>query len=177
MKKSILFCVLLLTLFTACGAEPVPEPERCSLCDDLSRHAPCIINLGTGEKIELDIYDPHPFLVGEIAEEQRGGYFSFVRGAGVEGYKLGAECVVITIPTKSDKLDQQFFCNECRELLTDHAKSGYVLVDLKDTDAPVPYGISVDTFYSIRCYDISVQELTDDKKYEITVNGTLNRPD
>lgn len=54
------------------------------------------------------MYEPHPFLVGEIAEEQRGGYFSFVRGAGVEGYKLGAESVTITIPAKADKMDQQF---------------------------------------------------------------------
>lgn len=175
MKKSILFCLVLLTLFAACANAPVPEPERCSLCDDLSRHAPCIINLSTGEKVELDIYDPHPFLVGEIAEEQRGGYFSFVRGAGVEGYKLGAECVVITIPTKSDEMDQQFFCNECRELLADYAKSEHVIVDLKDTDNPTVYGISVDTACSIRCYDISVQELKEDEKYEITVLGTLER--
>lgn len=174
MKKVIIFCMMFLTLFTACSRSPVPEPERCSLCDDLSRHAPCIINLSTGEKLELDVYEPHPFLVGEIAEEQRGGYFSFVRGAGVEGYKLGAESVTITIPAKADKMEQQFFCNACRELLADHTNNGYVLVDLKDTDAPVIYGIVVDASYSFRCYDITIQKLVEDKKYEITVTGTLN---
>lgn len=175
MKKAITFCMMFLALFAACSRSPVPEPERCSLCDDLSRHAPCIINLSTGEKLELDVYEPHPFLVGEIAEEQRGGYFSFVRGAGVEGYKLGAESVTITIPVKADKMEQQFFCNACRELLADHTNGGYVLVDLKDTDAPVIYGIVVDASYSFRCYDITIQELAEDKKYEITVTGTLNR--
>ncbi len=173
MKKLIIALFAVLILLSACGTE-VPEPERCSLCDDLSRHAPCIINLSTGEKLELDVYEPHPFLVGEIAEEQRGGYFSFVRGAGVEGYKLGAESVAITIPVKSAKMDQQFFCNTCRELLADHTNRGYVLIDLKDTNAPVIYGIIADASYSFRCYDISIKELKEDEKYEITIIGTLN---
>lgn len=174
MKKSVLLCIALFIVLTSCASGPALEPERCALCDDLARHAPCIINLSTGEKVELDMYEPHPFLVGEIAEEQRGGYFSFVRGAGVEGYKLGAESVTITIPAKADKMDQQFFCNACGEMLANHTNSGYVLVDLKDTDAPVIYEIDADASYSFRCYDITIQELVEDKKYEITVTGTLN---
>ena len=68
MKKRIIpWIVIVCMVLSACGTA-VPEPERCSLCDDLSRHAPCIINLSTGEKLELDVYEPHPFLVGEIAE-------------------------------------------------------------------------------------------------------------
>ena len=176
MKKLIIALIAVLSMLSACGTE-VPEPERCSLCDDLSRHAPCIINLSTGEKLELDIYEPHPFLVGEIAEEQRGGYFSFVRGAGVEGYKLGAESVTITISVKSDRLDQQYFCNHCRELLVDYKNQGYALVDLKDTESPVVYAISADTKATFRCYEISVQEIKEDGKYEITIIGTLKDTD
>jgi len=177
MKKRIIPWIMIVCMvLSACGTA-VPEPERCSLCDDLSRHAPCIINLSTGEKLELDVYEPHPFLVGEIAEEQRGGYFSFVRGAGVEGYKLGAESVTITIPVKSDRLDQQYFCNHCRELLADYKNQGYALVDLKDTESPVVYKISADTKATFRCYEISVQEIKGDGKYEISVVGTLNASD
>ena len=176
MKKLIIALIAVLSMLSACGTE-VPEPERCSLCDDLSRHAPCIINLSTGEKLELDVYEPHPFLVGEIAEEQRGGYFSFVQGAGVEGYKLGAESVTITIPVKSDRLDQQYFCNNCRELLADYRSQGYVLVDLKDTESPVVYAINADTKAAFRCYEISVQEIKEDGKYEISIIGTLNAVD
>lgn len=176
MKKLILPLITVLILLSACGTE-VPEPERCSLCGDLSLHAPCIINLSTGEKLELDVYEPHPFLVGEIAEEQRGGYFSFVRGAGVEGYKLGAESVTITIPVKSDRLDQQYFCNNCRELLADYRNQGYALVDLKDTENPVVYAINANTKAAFRCYEISVQEIKEDGKYEISIIGTLNAAD
>lgn len=168
--------IAVLILLSACGTE-VPVPERCSLCDDLSRYAPCIINLSTGEKLELDVYEPHPFLVGEIAEEQQGGYFSFVRGTGVEGYKLGAESVTITIPVKADHLNQQYFCNHCRELLADYKNQGYALVDLKDTESPVVYKISADTKATFRCYEISVQEIKEDGKYEISVIGTLNNAD
>ena len=176
MKKLILPLITVLIMLSACGTE-VPEPKRCSLCDDLSRHAPCIINLSTGEKLALDVYEPHPFLVGEIADEQRGGYFTFVRGAGVEGYKLGAESVTITIPVNSDRLDQQYFCNNCRELLADYKNQGYTLVDLKDTESPVVYAISADTKATFRCYEISVQEIKEDGKYEITIIGTLKDTD
>lgn len=163
----------MLILLPACGTE-VPEPDRCALCDDLPRHAPCIINLSTGELLELDVYESHPFLVGEIAEEQRGGYFSFVRGAGVEGYKLGAESVTITVPVNADILDQKHFCSSCRELVTDYDKQGYALVDLKDIQAPVLYAINADTKVAFRCYEISVQENKEDGKYEISIIGTLN---
>lgn len=176
MKKLTIAMIAVLILLSACGTE-VPVPERCSLCDDLSRYAPCIINLSTGEKLELDVYEPHPFLVGEIAEEQRGGYFSFVRGTGVEGYKLGAESVTITIPVKADRLDQQYFCNNCRDLLADYRSQGYVLVDLKDTENPVVYAINADTKAAFRCYEISVQEIKEDGKYEISIIGTLNAVD
>ena len=105
MKKVATIWVILLVVLLGCSTVPVPEPERCSICDDLSRHALCIINLSTGEKLELDLYEPHPFLVGEIAEEQPGGYFSFIRGASIEGYKVGAEYIVISVPVKSEKMD------------------------------------------------------------------------
>ena len=173
LKKLTIICVAILMLLSACSSNSIPEPERCSLCDDLSRHAPCIINLSTGEKLELDVYEPHPFRVGEIAEEQRGGYFSFVWGAGVEGYKLGAESVTITIPVKADRLDQQYFCNHCRNLLADYKNQGYALVDLKDSKCPVIYAINDGMKATFRCYKISVQEIKEDRKYEITIIGTL----
>lgn len=172
LKKITIICVAILILLSACSSNNIPEPERCSLCDDLSRHAPCIVNLSTGEKIELEIYEPHPFLVGEIAEEQRGGYFSFVRGAGVEGFKLGAESVTVTIPAKADKLNQQYFCLKCRTLLDDFKSSSYVLVDLKDTENPLIFTIENSDSFSMRCYDISITLLEKDNKYEIFVKGT-----
>ena len=64
--------------------------------------------------LELTVYEPHPFIVGELAEEQRGGTFSFIHGAGAEGYKLSAELIVINIPMQTYKLEEKHFCNTCR---------------------------------------------------------------
>lgn len=174
MKKVAIMWAILLVVLTVCSTETIPEPERCSMCEDLSRHALCIINLSTGEKLELDIYEPHPFLVGEIAEEQPGGYFSFIRGAGVEGYKVGAEYVVVSVPVRSEKMDQQYFCNACRDQLASNAKSGYVLADLKEPDELVVYPIDVSTSFSVRCYSVSVQENIEKDKYEITITGNYS---
>lgn len=171
MKKVAIIWVVILVVLKGCSTDPIPEPEQCSMCAGLSRHALCIINLSTGEKLELDIYEPHPFLAGEIAEEQLGGYFSFIRGAGIEGYKVGAEYVVVTVPVKSERMDQQYFCNACRERLGSNTKSGYVLTDLKEPDEPVVYPINTSNSFSVRCYNVSVLENAEKDKYEITITG------
>lgn len=146
------------------------EPDRCSLCADISMHALCIVNLNTGEKIELDIYEPHPFLVGEIAEDQPGGYFCFVRGAGVEGYKLAAESIVLSVPATSGTINQRLFCTSCRRLLYKESASGYILADLKVPEEPVIYSTNA-TSFSVRCYSVSNQKNTEDNEYTITVTG------
>ena len=175
MKKVATIWVILLVVLMGCSTVPVPEPERCSICDDLSRHALCIINLSTGEKLELDLYEPHPFLVGEIAEEQPSGYFRFIRGASIEGYKVGAEYIVISVPVKSEKMDELFFCNDCRERLADNENNGYVLVDLYEPSVPVIYPINISTSFSVRCYSASVRENTEEDKYEITIVGHYSK--
>ena len=62
-----------------------PEPEVCALCrnkEGKKIHAPCIINLSTGEIAELSVYQPHPSEIGEVSAELKKGYFSFSSGAG-----------------------------------------------------------------------------------------------
>lgn len=172
MKKIKLhICSILLIAVIGWAIESIREPDRCSMCADLSRHAPCIINLSTGEKLELDIYGPHPFLVGEIAEEQPGGYFSIIRGAGVDGYRVGAEYIVISIPVKSEKMNQLFFCNACRKLLANERGNGYILADLKNPEEPIVYSVNAEMSFSVRCYSVSIQEDTESKEYQITITG------
>lgn len=175
MKKVAIIWMILLAVLAGCSTVSISEPERCSLCADLPRHALCIINLSTGEKLELNLYEPHPFLVGEIAEEQPGGYFSFVRGAGIEGYKVGAEYIVISVPVKSEKMDQQFFCADCRDRLAVNVNNGYALVDLYEPSEPIVYPINISTSFSVRCYSTSVQENDEEDKYEITIVGNYSK--
>lgn len=171
MKKVAIIWGIMLVVLMGCSIDSISKPEQCSICDNLSRHGLCIINLNTGEKLELDIYEPHPFLVGEIAEEQPGGYFRHIRGAGIEGYIVGAEYGVVSVPVRAEKINEQYFCNSCRERLTSKAISGFALLDLKKADEPVVYPIGISASFSVRCYSVSVQESAEKGKWEITITG------
>ena len=176
MKKITLILSVILILTTAIyHVLPVPEPERCSLCDCFPRHAPCILKLSTGELVELEIYDPHPNKVAEVAEEQPGGYFSFVRGAGLDGHMVAAECLTATIPMKAERMNRKYFCHNCRELLDGYKRCGYVLADVRDPEASVLYSIKEGTLVSIRCYEVEIEKNEEDNKYELMVRGTFNK--
>lgn len=174
-KRAIVLAVVLILSAAIYYTFPIPEPERCSLCDSFPRHAPCILKLSTGELVELELYDPHPYKVAEIAEEQPGGYFSFVRGAGLDGHMVAAEYLTATIPVKADRMNEAYFCNDCRELLNDYKRCGYVLVDVRDPKAPVPYPIEKETSFSLRCYEVEIGKKEENDKYELIIRGTFNR--
>lgn len=173
--KKITIILVIVIIFSAIiySALPVSEPERCSLCDSFPRHAPCILKLSTGELVELEIYDPHPYKVAEIAEEQPGGYFSFVRGAGLDGHMVAAEYLTATIPIRSESMNKDYFCNSCRSLLDDYKRCGYILVDLKDTTAPILYSIEDGTSFSLRFYEVEIGRNEEDNKYELMIRGTF----
>ena len=173
MRKIVTFCIALLMLLSAYRANQSRAPRVCSLCGTPPCHAPCIINLTTGENLELSVYELHPFTAGELAEEQRTGYFCFIQGAGISGHKLGGKSVTVTIPTGSKELSRQHFCRTCLDLLADYASQGYVLADLKNPKKPIIYGIYEDTSFSFRCYDISVQKSSDTEGFVVTIIGTL----
>lgn len=173
MRKIAALCIALLVILSACGTNQSREPEPCSLCDNLPFHAPCVINLSTGEKLDLSVYELHPFTVGELAEEQRTGYFSFIQGAGISGHKIGGESVTVTIPTESKVLSWQCFCAACLDLLVDYANQGYILADLKNPKEPIIYSICEGSSFSFRCYDISIQEHKDAEEFVVTIIGTL----
>ena len=172
MKKLMIVCIAILALLSCC-ANAIPEPERCSLCAGLPCHGPCIINLSTGEMLELAVYEPHPFIAGELAEEQQCETFSFMRGAGIEGYKLSGESITITIPMVADTMEEKHFCNSCRERLACCAAQEFALVDLKDISNPIIYAIDINLEVSFRCYKIIVNEAKEGEKYEISIIGTL----
>ena len=173
MKKFMIMCIAILVLLSACTNE-ILEPEQCSLCAGLPHHAPCIINLSTGEMLELAVYEPHPFIIGELAEEQQCETFSFIRGAGVEGYKLSAESIIIKVPMNADKMKEKHFCISCRERLASCKDQGYALLDLRDTSQPVVYKIESNIQVSFRCYNITICEIAEGSVYEITILGTMN---
>lgn len=175
MRRIILVFMTLALLLSlvACSRVSAPEPECCSICDYIPSHAPCLVNLNTGEVGEIALYEPHRTLVGEIAEEQRGGYFSFMSVAGLRGY-LDA-CVPeahVTVPDGVEKYEEKYFCSTCRELLEPYAQCGFVLADLRKPETPTIYPVEVGTEFEVRCYKVSI---IDDAEGEldITVLGSI----
>lgn len=148
-----------------------PDSEDCSLCGHFKCHAPCILNLATGEIGELELYQPHFQKVGEIAEEQSGGTFSFICPAGLQGIKLTDPWYVeIDIPMKGERKNNSFFCNKCRELLREY-EQGYVLVDMYDLQNPVIYGFEDGGAYKIRCYQIKMTAKWAEGGYQLKMDG------
>ena len=165
--------IALLSSLVACSCISAPEPDHCSICDYIPSHAPCLVNLNTGEVGEIAIYQPHHTLVGEIAEEQRGGYFSFMSVAGLRGY-LDA-CVPeahITVPKDVEKYEEKYFCSTCRELLETYAQCGFVLADLRNPETPSLYPVEVGAEFEVRCYKVEIIE-TDKGELDISVVGSI----
>ena len=117
MRRVIFAAVAVIMLFSlvACSNQSAPEPDWCRVCNYIPSHAPCLVNLNTGEVGEIYLYEPHYSLVGEIAEKQRGGYFCFMSIAGLHGY-LNASTpeAHVTVPSKVEKYDEQYFRSSCR---------------------------------------------------------------
>lgn len=175
MRRIILvfMMVALLSSLVACSDISAPEPDHCSICDFIPSHAPCLVNLNTGEVGEIALYEPHRTLVGEIAEEQRGGYFSFISVAGLQGY-LDA-CVPeahVTVADGIEKYEEKYFCSSCRELLKAYSHCGFVLADLRDPETPTVYQVEVGMEFEVRCYSVVITE-TDIGELDISVVGTI----
>lgn len=175
MRRIILVFMMMTLLLSlvACSGISAPEPDRCSICDYIPSHAPCLVNLNTGEVGEIALYEPHHTLVGEIAEEQRGGYFSFVSVAGLRGY-LDA-CVPeahVTVPDGIEKYEEKYFCSTCRELLKEYSHCGFVLADLRNPEAPTLYPVEAGTEFEVRCYTVVITE-TDKGELDISLVGSI----
>ena len=164
--------VLLLSM-TACSGISAPEPDRCRICEYIPSHAPCLVNLNTGEVGEIALYEPHHTLVGEIADEQRGGYFQFMSVAGLRGH-LDASVpeAHVAVPGEVEKYEEKYFCSTCRELLEEYAKCGFVLADLRKPETPTIYPVEAGTEFEVRCYKVVVTE-TDEGELDISVVGSI----
>ena len=152
-------------------------PKECVLCTEPPHHAPCLLNLSTGEMDELTVYDPHPTNSKALSEKQTTGTFSFLHCAGLTGYRdTACELCHFDIPIDTDKYNASHFCSDCRNLLASFKDHAFVLVDTFDAVNPLILPIKESVIYEIRYYRISTEHNTECDRYELTVQGTLNLP-
>ena len=151
------------------------ESKECCLCSSFRYHAPCLVDLKTGEMIELRLYEDHPTLVAELSEEQsHNGTFSFIRLNGVSGTKqTGPEKVDLFVPTEAVLFPA--LCNKCKQQLPFGLASRYVLADLHGMEDKYLIPIVADTVLSLRCYDISMEADTEKGGIAVVILGTLGQ--
>ena len=172
MKRLIAITVMFLLLLTGCSSE-IQEPAVCVLCDAFPRHAPCLVDLNTGELRELEIYQPHHTKVAELSDEQRGGYMSLISFGEISGILLGADRVELKAPANQSGVLESIFCKECRKLLKDSKCKGYILADLRTPETPAIWRIEDGISFSVRCYNVEISKSDEAGKLDIVMIGTL----
>lgn len=173
MRRVTVIIVTVLLLFTGCSSD-IPKPAECVLCDAIPRHAPCLVDLNTGELRELEIYQPHHTKGAELSDEQYGGYLSMVSCGEISGILLGADRVELEAPANASGMVEGIFCKDCRELLKDNKCQGYILADLRYPETPAVWRIKDGTTFSVRCYDVEISKSDEPRLLKILMTGTLD---
>ena len=127
----------------------LPEPERCALCEHRElRQAPVLMNLATGEVVEL-------------AVEPRTGVFRLVAGASVSGCSIGGEECEVQLPQAGVAMNDGLFCRKHRLMLALADGRGYALLDLHEAGKAIPYVVAKGAEYEINGYSVSVAKASD----------------
>ena len=166
-------CLLTLAIISVVNAVVSAGSQDCSICGYIKCHAPCILNLATGEMGELELYMPHDREVGEIAEEQPGGTFGFISAAGLHGIRQTDPWYIeLEIPMVGNEKRISHYCDGCCKRL-EYYQSGFVLLDVYDINNPIIYRIEDGASYEIRCYKIKISANRENQKYLLCVDGML----
>ena len=166
-------CLLAIAIIAIVNVVDLFNTEDCSICGHFKCHAPCILNLATGEIGDLELYMPHEQEVGELAEEQTGGTFSFISIAGLHGIKLTDPWnIELEVPMVGNNKRISHYCDSCRRWLGNY-QSGFVLLDIYNLKNPVVYRIEDGASYEIRCYKIEISANQEKECFILRVDGTL----
>jgi len=124
----------------------LPEPEHCALCEHRELHqAPVLMNLATGEIIELSI-------------EPRMGVFRLVVGGGVSGCSIGGDLCEVRLPQAGVAMNDRLLCRKHRLLLAVADGRGYAIMDLHEAGKVIPYVVAKGAEYEINGYAVSVEK-------------------
>lgn len=166
------FSVVLLVCLVVFTAFYCIQPEKtCCLCNSFRFHAPCLIDLETGELTELELYFPHLTQVAELADPQpEMGNLSLVRLGNATGTRdTGSKIANIQLPI-SEKTTNPALCKSCRKQLGWFASGRYVLGDLYSSETKKLIPLKNNLQLVLRCYEITAYQ--NKTTLHITVQGT-----
>lgn len=166
---------LVLTMMIFIQKKNTQEQRACTLCNMIPHHAPCLIDLETGEWVELGMYLPHDTLAGELADPQPyTSYFSFICIGDLVG-SLTTDPPIINIDVPANEtVSSPSLCKSCSQLLNKQHDGRYIIVDAYDIDTIKLYPIEDGTSFSVRCYEIDMTEKEETEEITVTVHGILD---
>ena len=102
--------------------------KECCLCNNPNYSVPCLVDLETGDILELNLDGPSATYEGKGQADVET--FSFIRFGNVIGTKQTAPGIIeLKVPT-TDKSTSPALCSKCRKLLPRGYDVRYVLADL-----------------------------------------------
>ena len=141
---ALAICVVAVLLFG--------NDTECCLCNSPSYSAPCLIDLETGDILELCLDGPSATYDGNSQADVET--FSFIRFGNVTGTKQTSPNVIaLKIPTE-DNSQTRALCRDCRKQLPREYDWRYVLADLEDKEL---FAITVGGI-TIRDYTVTVMQ-------------------
>lgn len=154
------------------GLVLAPEPEVCALCGGGRYHAPCLVNLATGEVGELRIYDLDPEREDSTVNSpaQTRSVFYFTAGVCAFCDENDNTCTA-QLPEKTDPVTGTYFCRNCRAKLADIAAGGFVLADLYDLAHIRIYPVTPGAEYGIRNYTVRISQDEKTAGLNVLVSG------
>lgn len=163
------------------GMVIVQEPESCAICSN-SRgptfHAPCLLDLSTGNLAELTIYEPSCLYSGELSENQSLDHSVITFTANgdplfIDRLKDIQRCVTYLPGEEGEPMNPVHYCRNYRTILARAATTGYVLLDLYHLDEIEAYPIEEGAEYNIRIYSVSVTRDLENNHLIVTNIGHL----
>ena len=173
MWQKILSAVLVIAALSLSGCN-TDDSIDCCLCGSFRYHAPCLIDLETGDMIELDLYYPHETKVEELADSQpEMGTFSFVKLGEVAGTKFTDSKIVELDVPKPDKIRNVALCKECKNFPPKSYSYQYTLADLYDRENKILIPLEEGTVLRLHCYEISVSYNEETDGIYVNIQGIL----
>ena len=128
-KKTIYIVAAMLAICVA-AVLPFGNRQECCLCNSPSYSAPCLIDLETGDILELRLDGPSTTYDGNGQSDVET--FSFIHFGSVIGTKQTAPGIIeLKVPT-ADEIDVPALCRKCRKLLPRGYDGRYALADLEN---------------------------------------------
>lgn len=156
MKPRIILAVAVLVavIVLAVGVLVFPPARSCGLCQAASYAAPCLIDLKTGDALELSLDGPSESgAIGKTRAQSTVETFSFIRFGSITGTKQTAPSVIELKVPSADKVHAPALCSKCRKMLQQGYDGRYALADM-NSKVLFPFIANAET--TIEGYEITM---------------------